>query len=200
MPIVNMVSNNAADFPEGAYCPLKYKAERVVIYESHHGLCLSKRENNGYDDSDFYMTVWNPETQTPQEICFASTRGWTYPCYGSRVDASETTLAAYAKYVEKRNAEIKANVRAKQALALLSLRKELNQAGCLLNMTPNAIMRVRVLRKNMTHKDFSAITHLLKTNLRSEFKISLRQQVIDWAENSDPKYATPLSKKQLQYL
>lgn len=64
-------------------------------YETHHGLCVSDREMNGSWDSDWYMLVWNPETQEPFEIEFASTRGWTYPCYASRPDATPEIMAAY---------------------------------------------------------------------------------------------------------
>lgn len=73
----------------------------VWTYETHNGLCLSQREMNGRDDSDFYMTVWNTETNAPQEICFASTRGWTYPSMGSYVDATDDIKAAYAAYQQR---------------------------------------------------------------------------------------------------
>lgn len=67
-------------------------------YETHHGLCIQEREHNGYDDSDFYMLVWNPETNLPESICFASTRGWSYPCYASHVDATPEIQAKYDAY------------------------------------------------------------------------------------------------------
>ena len=31
-------------------------------------ICLENRERNGYDDSDFYMIVWNPEEKGPESI------------------------------------------------------------------------------------------------------------------------------------
>lgn len=70
-------------------------SRELWLYESHAGLCIKEREVNGYDDSDFYMTVWNPEKNEPESICFASTRGWTYPCLGSFVDASPDVMAKY---------------------------------------------------------------------------------------------------------
>lgn len=59
------------------------------------GLCLSDREYNGYDDSDWAMTVWNAEKGEPEEIVYASTRGWTYPAYGSFVDATAEVRDAF---------------------------------------------------------------------------------------------------------
>jgi hypothetical protein len=68
------------------------------LYDTHVGFCLEDRERNGYNDSDFYMVVWNPETNKPESIEFASTRGWSYPCLASHVDASEEVRAKYDAY------------------------------------------------------------------------------------------------------
>jgi hypothetical protein len=70
----------------------------IWTYETHVGLCLEDRERNGYDDSDWYMTVWNEEKQATEEICFATTRGWSYPCYGSSPDATPEVCAAANEY------------------------------------------------------------------------------------------------------
>lgn len=115
MPIVNMVSK-AEDAPAGAV-NLREVTERwkghsansenftLWLYDTHVGLCVKEREANFYDDSDFYMTVWNPEKKAPEEICFASTRGWTYPCLGSKVDASPDVMAEYRAYMLERERE-----------------------------------------------------------------------------------------------
>src|SRR6266403_971687 len=82
----------------------KYDAEFerfIWLYETHHGLCIHDSEVNGYDDSDFYMTVWNAEKQEPERICFASTRGWSYPCYGSSPDAAPEVMAQYDAYCKR---------------------------------------------------------------------------------------------------
>jgi hypothetical protein len=66
----------------------------IWLYDTHVGLCLEDFERNGYDDSDFCMKVWNPETRCVETIEFASTRGWSYPCYGSKPDATPEVAAA----------------------------------------------------------------------------------------------------------
>lgn len=109
MPIVHMARNTDfnGDYPEGTYAPLNsdyQPAERrtfesaLLLYSTHHGLCVAEREHNGHDDSDFYMTVWNPETGAPETVMFATTRGWCYPCLGSAVDATPEVKAAYAAW------------------------------------------------------------------------------------------------------
>lgn len=92
-------------------------AYTLWLYDSHVGLCLQDGERNGRDDSDFYMTVWNPETQAPETIEFASTRGWSYPCYGSKPDATPEVLAAYAAY--KQAADDKARQEREAQLAAM---------------------------------------------------------------------------------
>jgi hypothetical protein len=87
----------------------------LYLYETHVGLCLEDREQNGYNDSDFIMTVWNPETQAPERITFASTRGWSYPSYGSRVDATPEVRAAYEAYQARLATERQARLAAEEA-------------------------------------------------------------------------------------
>lgn len=89
--------------PDGYWTPERVKEFSLFTYETHNGFCLRERERNGYNDSDFYMTVWNPETKKPEEIEFASTRGWSYPCYGSYVDATPEVKAEYEAYELERS-------------------------------------------------------------------------------------------------
>jgi hypothetical protein len=71
----------------------------IFTWHTHVGLCVSDREMNGYNDSDWYMLVFDPETESFHEICFASTRGWTYPAYGSKPDATPEVMAKYAAHL-----------------------------------------------------------------------------------------------------
>jgi hypothetical protein len=75
-------------------------ADRFTLHTTDHGLCISDREMNGRDDSDFYMTVWNPETASATEVCFATTRGWSYPAMGSSPDALPSVMFAYGVWTE----------------------------------------------------------------------------------------------------
>jgi hypothetical protein len=70
----------------------------IWLYDTHIGLCLEDYERNGRDDSDWYMIVWNPTEKKTEHIEFASTRGWSYPCYGSKPDATDETKAAATEY------------------------------------------------------------------------------------------------------
>lgn len=79
-----------------------------VVWKTHVGICLSEREANGSYDSDFFMLVWNWGTMQPEEICFASTRGWTYPALGSSVDATPEVRAAYDAWRKARDARLAA--------------------------------------------------------------------------------------------
>lgn len=83
------------------WTPEKRAAFQLWSIHTYIGRCLEDREANGYDDSDWYMTVVTPDGKY-EEICFASTRGWTYPSYGSRPDASPELMAEYRAYLEAR--------------------------------------------------------------------------------------------------
>ena len=78
----------------------EYGATKLWLWDTYVGLCFREREMNGYDDSDFYMLVWDAERGEPREILFASTRGWSYPSYGSKADATPEVLAAYGAWAE----------------------------------------------------------------------------------------------------
>lgn len=100
MPIVHFVTQKErlpADAKDVQDVSQSYgpSSGEIWTYQTHHGLCIREWERNGYDDSDFYMVIWDPEKQEPYDYCFASTSGWTYPCYGSRPDATPEVLAAY---------------------------------------------------------------------------------------------------------
>lgn len=67
----------------------------LYMITEHVGLVLdADGERNGYDDSDFYATVWNPEKGAPEQIVFATTRGWTYPNH-AEADATPEVVAAF---------------------------------------------------------------------------------------------------------
>lgn len=108
MAIVNFTLDESS-VPVGALnvkeIPAVTYGHKIWTWESHIGLCIKDREMNGYNDSDFYMTIWNFEKNTPEEICFASTRGWTYPAYASYVDATPEVMELYNKWIEVKREE-----------------------------------------------------------------------------------------------
>lgn len=163
---------------------------------SHVGLCIKDFERNGHDDSDFFMVVWNAEKQEPETICFASTRGWSYPCYGSSADATPEVLAAYKAWGERMEVERKARVRREQANKLRELRNAMHDAA-----TKYGVSYARLLKFRRTNADrINAVMWLLTANIRSGFKLSMRNQVIAWLRDPAPRYPTPLSRKQFEYI
>jgi hypothetical protein len=61
---------------------------------SFAGMIVSERERNMHDDSDFFATWYDKDTDTHGEEMTGSTRGWTY-FNGSSIDADDETMAAY---------------------------------------------------------------------------------------------------------
>lgn len=194
MPIIHMADNDAETFPDGAYCPLDHREQNLwwvlVLYTTHHGLCLFEREMNGYDDSDFYMTVWNPETKNTSEIMFATTRGWTYPCMASRADATPEVRAEYDAYIA-------AAQRRNNIMARWNQRKKIRAFSAKYNIPTFAVKRIM----NFAESYRDACFGLLKTKkFRSGFRESLNKRLREWCAEQTPKYSTPFSPKQAQYL
>lgn len=197
------INAQGSDFAPGAYCPIdsenlrNVKDGRVMIFwQEYAGLCLYEWENNGRDDSDFYMMVWDAEKKQPFPICFATTRGWTYPAYGSKPDATPEVRAEYEAY--KVRVEAEKNVLWRRTKA--SMLREFHAKE--LSLTARYGFTLKALRnwKKSEHPNQfdKAFRLLLSTKLRSDFKKSLQKQIADWLKN--PKYKSPLSIKQWEYL
>jgi hypothetical protein len=90
----------------------------LYMETSRIGLVLdASGEYNGRDDSDFYAVCWNWEKNAPEQVEFASTRGWTYP-NSAAVDATPEVLAAYAEYGKRLQKEALERCEAERAAAL----------------------------------------------------------------------------------
>lgn len=165
------------------------------VWKTHVGLCLRDREMNGYDDSDFYMTVWDEEKGEPREICFASTRGWTYPSYGSSVDATDAVRAKYDAWIAARNEASRKADRKAKALVLRTTRKIIRKTVG----GGDAYVRAIRLRRHLGAEKFNSVIKLLNTKVRSSFKKSLQDQAVKWFQDGSD-YKSPLSPKQLDCL
>ena len=166
-------------------------------YISHEGLCLREYEKNYYDDSFFHMIVWNPETKQPEDICFAATIGWSYPCLGSKVDATPEVRAEYEAYLLLKGLERADRLRKERIVNALEIRKILRKAAKELGFNYG---KLATLRRVMHSTNFQKLVELLTKKIRSGFKISLRNQLINWLNSSNNSFKTPLSEKQLSYL
>lgn len=49
-------------------------------------------------------------------------------------------------------------------------------------------------------EQFNGAIRLVTSSLRSTFRISLRQQLTSWLAQGDPKYPSPFSRKQWEYV
>ena len=173
---VNLKPYTGNDGPDGLY-----------TYETHHGLCIGEREANHYHDSDFFMIVLNSETDQFEEVLFASTRGWTYPCMASHRDASPELMERYlAEQQAKRDAMYEAAERRSRE------RREAEiKASGLTNEQAERLLRCA---------QGEHLLQFLGKKVRSDFKKSLQQRIREWAADSKPAYPTPLSRRQMQYI
>ena len=193
MAVITMLNNNAESFPEGAFCSLAYRPNgvdtfAVVLAEKFKGLCVMDFERNYYDDSDFFMVVWDPVEKRAFNYMFATTRGWSYPCYGSYADAPPEIVAEYTAW-KAYEARKYAVMRKRET------RKEEWKQARELNLSWKEFRKLSFLEMK------PALVPLLKTkNFRSEFRKNLAQQVRNWLKDDNPKFKFPLSARQVQCL
>lgn len=170
-----VVSNLKGPFREGGF--------EYYTWHTHTGYCLVDGEVNGRDDSDFVMIFWNPVAQKPERTVFASTRGWSYPSYGSSADATPEVRAAYDAYCVRAEAERRKVI--EETNRALADAMGISYAGLL-----------RLKRLGLSDFEFYRLTKLLTSNLRSPMRKSFAQQVRTWAEEETPRFRSPLSQKQ----
>lgn len=177
------LAGEAQTGPEGE----RYSVLYATIH-THVGKCLSEREHNMRDDSDFYMTVWNDEKNAPESICFASTRGWSYPCMGSFVDATDEVKAKYESYKKQQ-------ARNNTAASIRRVRKQAENVANALRIDRKTALRLINGCKDQSWK-LEAVTKLLTGALRSSMRISFREQVREWLKDPAHKHSSPLSRRQ----
>ncbi|WP_176329008.1 hypothetical protein [Burkholderia vietnamiensis] len=207
MPISNVWIEPRAEgrpyspiFPHGACCSMWQKPAKnheVSVYETHHGLCLYEREYNGYDDSDFYMTYWDESQGKPIEVMVATTRGWSP--MGSRVDATPEVQAKYQAWQLEQERRQRMAERANRARHLRATRAADRELAQLAGGVP--VLRIRSLRRAYGEKVFSSIERLLRTRkFRSSFRANIATQIRDWLADPAPRWPTPLSSRQIEYI
>lgn len=205
--IINMISNNENTFPEGAYCPFgpgsyndfksndnRSAKNPIVLYHTYKGLCLYEMERNGYNDSDFYMVVWDKENHKTKTILFATTRGWCYPCCRSSPDATPEVIAAYEKWKSREQRRLRISHKWLNRSKNIRESKEMN-------ITRKQLHKLKASFTELSESEALAIIKLLKVKkFRSNFRKSCSQQIRSWLADPNPKYSSPLSHKQIKYI
>ena len=157
--------------------------------DAYVGAVLADRESNGYD-SDFYAIVWDAERGQPREITYASTR---YAAGGScTVDATDEVRAAYAEWQDAERARLQAERDARDTTDAESMGLTLAQYRRLEASTGQDSELFNGYRQLLTTRT--------RNRFRSTFRRSLADQIWNWTQDASPKYDSPLSARQRQYV
>lgn len=97
----------------GAYSLLD-GSKNLVVKTFAEGCVVSLREANYYDDSDFYAMYYNVETGKFEEVCYATTRFYTYHL-GAFIDATPEVAAKWEAKCAADEAAYKAHKAAVEA-------------------------------------------------------------------------------------
>jgi hypothetical protein len=106
------------------------------------------------------------------------------------VDATPEVRAEYDAHLayQKRSSEVLGRRAARQRDAEVARRAGLNR------------VQVERLKAAVGTDYWDGVKRLITTNLRSGFRMSLRQQIINWVNDPNPKFSRPLSPKQMGYV
>ena len=167
----------------------------MAIDGKFKGLCLEVKYNYLWD-GDFCnnMLVWNPESKTVSQELVYDSRGFSSV---HEVDATPEVKQEYADYLAAIAAKRVAIVRQNKLERLVEFRAQCKRLGVAYGFKA---FRLLALRNRYNPADYQNILDLLEKNIRSGFKKSLRQQLVNWLADENPNYATPLSPKQVSYL
>jgi hypothetical protein len=97
---------------------LKTTEDGWIHYEMYTGLVLSTRERNYYDDSDFYIVVWDHEQGKPKEVNTWTTRYPSDHIVKEERDATDDIEKLYGEYLAAERAKEEAAEARREAMRL----------------------------------------------------------------------------------
>ena len=115
----------------------------------------------------------------------------------SYVDAIPEVWAKYKAWQEEQGRLALIRRRNEKAKELREVRNRLKMVASLHEVPYGKTLS---LRKKYPYKLDSLLQILLSTRIRSGFKLSIREQIVNWLKDPNPKYQTPLSRRQLDFI
>ena len=116
------------------------------------------------------------------------------PKQSAKVDADEATMTAYKNLIAY-------NVRKNEIKIKLQSRKDFMKDAKVAGVTYHKMKKLHdVLGDEKYGEAVKMVKSFLNERMRSEFRKSLASSIYHWLIDPNPKYNSPLSNKQLQYL
>jgi hypothetical protein len=164
----------------------------VTTNADYVGKVLTKEIYQYLGDGDgyFYVIAWNNEKNGPEHV-FVRHAGYS-STHTYVIDATEEVVNKYNAYMQQLKYEADKREQKNRVMDKLENRKRWMKVSKELNIPYPVVMK-----KLKNNKD---ILILLETKVRSEFKMSLKNQVITWLNEASPKYNFPLSPRQLSFI
>lgn len=155
------------------------------VEELYKGCVIDEYEHNMAWDSYWYAIIYTGKGDAFKVETGSTAFANNLPHV--EVDASPELMRRYNRYLK-----IKARLEFREYCIWLS-----EKAGFSTYHNVAKLAKVYGLKSDA----LNACIQLLKTkNFRSNFRKSCRDQIVAWLEEDEPKYLTPLSPRQMQYL
>lgn len=164
-----------------------FKTGEITV--KFEGKCVDQHSAGGHDWMTTDMIIWDGEKQTPfYQTVWAEHFGTDVIAY--KIDATPEVRQAYKAYLAK----VARRVSIQKAW---DLRCNLRRIAKECNLTYFQIIK---LEKVTPIGVWSDTIKLLRSNLRSAFRKSLKDQILKWVNDPAPKFNSPLSSKQWSYI
>jgi len=159
------------------------------ITEKYIGKCVDQYSAGGHDWMTTSIVYWDDEAKAPaSEVVWAEHYGIDVISYN--IDATPEVKAEYETYL--------ANVaRRKRIQKTWDNRCNLRRIAKECNLTYFQIIK---LEKVTPVGFWSDTVKLLRSNLRSAFRKSLKDQILKWVNDPAPKFNSPLSSRQWDFV
>ncbi len=162
---------------------------KLHLWQAFSGQVVDTYERNGHDDSDFYAVCWDSERMLEIRILTGTTRFPSWGCW-AEVDISEAGRAEYRAFKEEQKRTSEALERSICVADIVA------RSGVAVELAERFVDRIK---KGAAAYD-AALTLLSTRKFRSTFRKSLRDQLEAWLLDSDPKFASPFSPRQIDAL
>jgi hypothetical protein len=157
---------------------------------THVGLVLDRAANYvGDGEYSNFATVWNVEKNASEPIIYGYTRSENMAT--ALIDAPAEIVALWNAEKALKAKKIRVGTKIQKRAEMIQVRKA---AGL---ETYHQLKKLYYVAPISKHYE---LDRLLTAKLRSGFRISLRQQIINWLNDPAPKFRNPLSPRQWEFV
>lgn len=172
------------------FCTSDQEHKLLPQFSYAHGQVVGLEElPNSEGETEYFAILFDPQSQAVSKQQYASSRFPAIGCY-AQIDAPPEVLEQYQQVRSSQQSQRLQSMR--NAFVL-----ELTEKGVEPRIASRFFDRSLTLGDTLTQACSSL---LITKQFRSEFRRSLRDQLVRWIDEDSPRYPSPFSSKQIDCL